>query len=170
MLDPQLLAPYAITVLSLIAAILAWIAKLRWSKEYAAAKDAQIESLKIQVEQHKFFNPVRLREYHESVRALLEENIQQLEQELAVAHQQLQSKDESLEELQSAHGDQTKALETIRNERQALLKRIDSLEASLPRTQQHINIADNVFKELVKQHLQQDKLAEKLKKFWSIPT
>jgi len=37
---------YSITLLALIAASLAWIAKLRWSKEYKEAKEAQIDLLK----------------------------------------------------------------------------------------------------------------------------
>jgi hypothetical protein len=41
----QALTPLA----ALIAAILAWLAKLWWSKEFAAAKDAEIAALKTQV-------------------------------------------------------------------------------------------------------------------------
>lgn len=37
---------YSLTFLSLFAAILAWIAKIRWSKQYKEAKEAQIQALK----------------------------------------------------------------------------------------------------------------------------
>ncbi len=35
---------YLITILALITAILAWVAKLRWSKEYRKAKEAEIKA------------------------------------------------------------------------------------------------------------------------------
>jgi chromosome segregation ATPase len=42
---------YALAALgSVIAAVLAWIAKLRWASEYEKAKNAQIDSLKSQIE------------------------------------------------------------------------------------------------------------------------
>ena len=41
--------PALTTLAGLMAAILAWVAKLRWSKEFAAAKDAEIAALKTQV-------------------------------------------------------------------------------------------------------------------------
>lgn len=37
---------YSLTFLSLIIAALAWIAKIRWSKEFKEAKEAQIQALK----------------------------------------------------------------------------------------------------------------------------
>ncbi len=45
------------TILALVAAILAWAAKLWWSKEYKEAKEAQIASLKEQLEQYKDITP-----------------------------------------------------------------------------------------------------------------
>ena len=41
--------PAVTTLGALVAAILAWAAKLRWSKEFGAAKDAQIASLQSQI-------------------------------------------------------------------------------------------------------------------------
>ena len=45
--------------LSLIGSILAWIAKLRWSKEYQAVKEAQRAALEQQVQTYKDFTPDR---------------------------------------------------------------------------------------------------------------
>ena len=53
-----------------IAAVLAWVAKIRWSKEYRMAldesiqaKDAQIDTLKEQLTAYKELSPMKIREY-----------------------------------------------------------------------------------------------------------
>ena len=38
-----------ITILSLVGGILAWVAKIRWSKEYSAAKDETIRAKEAQM-------------------------------------------------------------------------------------------------------------------------
>jgi hypothetical protein len=45
--------PLLTTFAATIAAVLAWCAKLRWSKEFAAAKNAEIATLKTQVDNLK---------------------------------------------------------------------------------------------------------------------
>jgi uncharacterized protein YicC (UPF0701 family) len=40
----------AITILSLLGAVLAWLAKLRWSEEFSTAKEAQIDALREQIQ------------------------------------------------------------------------------------------------------------------------
>lgn len=64
---------------SAVAAVLAWAAKLRWSKEYAAAKDevirakdAQIELLRNGIENLRSLTPMKIREYFLSVKKQLE--------------------------------------------------------------------------------------------------
>jgi len=92
-----------ITLTSIIAAILAWIAKLRWSKEYTDAKNAviaakeasisekeeQVRTKQSQIEflerQNEFFKeqtPQKLREYYKSVQEQLEEVIRVQKQDL----------------------------------------------------------------------------------------
>jgi hypothetical protein len=65
---------------SAIAAILAWIAKILWSREYASAKDetikakdAQIQLLEREIVSLKEMTPMKIREYFLSVREQLEE-------------------------------------------------------------------------------------------------
>src|SRR5438067_2034694 len=90
-----------------IGAILAWVAKLRWSKEYAEAKDqtirtkdanieqlksnhelvmkakdAHIEQLKSQVSGLQELNPSKLREHYLASTSMLEQRIDDLKKQL----------------------------------------------------------------------------------------
>lgn len=44
---------YAITILSLIGGILAWLAKIKWSNQYKEAKEAQIKVIEEKAEMYK---------------------------------------------------------------------------------------------------------------------
>lgn len=68
-----------ITILSLIAAIMAWFVKLRWANEYKEAKEAQINVLERELESYKEMTPMKIREYFISTKEMLEENIKHLE-------------------------------------------------------------------------------------------
>ena len=78
-----------ITIGSLIAAILAWIAKLKWSKEFEKAKDetikakeAQISALEREIKSLQDMTPMKLREYFNSVKEQLEEYNEELRKQL----------------------------------------------------------------------------------------
>ncbi|SRR6266404_3233068 len=102
---------YALSALaSAVAALLAWLAKLRWAKEYAVAKDetikakqAEIERLlhevqsvreltndvikakDIQIQLLSDLTPMKIREYFLSVRTQLEEYIENLKSQIIIA-------------------------------------------------------------------------------------
>ena len=85
---------------SAVAAVLAWLAKLWWGKEYGAAKDAviqakdaQIEVLQREVQALQQLTPMRIREYFLSVRQQLEEYNDALRLELVAAKQRLEAKE-----------------------------------------------------------------------------
>ena len=89
-----------------IAAILAWISKLRWSKEFAeaknqviAAKDAQIEMLKFEIENLRHLNPEKLRQYYVSMKNQLEEYNEKLHRELSSALAELEKKNTEIDSL-----------------------------------------------------------------------
>jgi hypothetical protein len=104
---------YAITILSLIGGILAWVAKLRWSKEYAVAKDetirakeAQIAVLQEHIKNLQDLTSPKLREYFESMKTQLEEYNDQLKKNLENADstlkktiEELKTKEAELKEL-----------------------------------------------------------------------
>ena len=91
------------SIFSVLAAILAWVAKLRWSDEFkqakeaqiaaveqtVKAKEAQISGLQEQVQFWKDRNPETIERYHKAVENKFQEIIQDLEQRLEKASQEL---------------------------------------------------------------------------------
>lgn len=96
---------YAVSAIaSSIAAVLAWAAKLWWSREFAAAKDeiikakeAQIELLKSEITSLQELTPMRIREYFLSVKQQLEEYIAQLQSQLGDARSEISVKQAEIE-------------------------------------------------------------------------
>jgi HD-GYP domain-containing protein (c-di-GMP phosphodiesterase class II) len=104
---------------SAIAAVLAWAAKLRWSKEYAAAKDevikakeSQIELLKIQIQVLQDLSPVKIREYFVSVKTQLEEYIDLQKNQIKDAETELSQKEAQIDQLRFAQEIQRISIET----------------------------------------------------------
>ncbi len=87
-------------IISSTAAVLAWIAKLKWSKEFSdaknaeiKAKEAQIENLKIELDYlHKLYNTTKLRESYLSMIKQYEEYIEHLKAELSKARTEVSNK------------------------------------------------------------------------------
>jgi chromosome segregation ATPase len=95
-----------ITLISILAAILAWLAKLRWSKEFASAKnatiatkDAQIAQLKDHIKVLQEMTPMKVREYFISVKEQLEEYNESLKNQILELEKQLQAKDSEVQRL-----------------------------------------------------------------------
>lgn len=91
------IASSIITIGSLIVAILAWLAKIRWSKEFEKAKDetikakeAQIIALEREVKSLQNMTPMKLREYFNSVKEQLEEYNTNLKQQLEQANLEIE--------------------------------------------------------------------------------
>ncbi len=108
---------------STLAAVVAWLARLRWAKEYRAAKDAtirakdaQIAALEAQLETLRELTPMQLHEYFVSVKAQLEAYNETLKQQVA-------EKDRQIAALRS--GDEAHRAEAARleSEKLALLER-----------------------------------------------
>ena len=100
---------YAIaSICSALAAILAWAAKLWWAKEFREAKnetikakEAQIELLKAQIENLRELSPMKVREYFLSVKAQLEEFINDLQRQLQESRVEIEQKSEQIGKLQA---------------------------------------------------------------------
>jgi chromosome segregation ATPase len=117
------------TIASAAAAALAWVAKLRWSREYAAAKDetirakeAQIEGLRQQVAALQDLTPMKLREYFLSTKTQLEEYIDNLKAERAETESKLARVTASLEAARIGPTTEATAgeVQTLDSERRAL--------------------------------------------------
>lgn len=136
-----------VTILSLIAAILAWIAKIKWSKEYAAAKDevirakdAQIEtknseigSLKTILEQQREMTSTKMREQFLSMKVALEEYVDELKTKLEGA---LKENDRIVAELgarTSKSAEDAQSIQSLIKERAVLKSKVEDLEASAKR-------------------------------------
>jgi hypothetical protein len=69
-------------ILSLLSSIISWVVKLKWSKEFKEAKDAQINMLKEKVEFYKELTPKKVKELYAETNESLKEVIKNLEEQL----------------------------------------------------------------------------------------
>jgi chromosome segregation ATPase len=127
-----------ITVISLLAAVLAWLAKLRWSKEYSQAKDeiirskdAQIELLKQQIQNLMELNPVKLKEYFNTVKEQLEKYNDLLKEQLEVAKKEIEQKQQAINELLSKKEENEETVFKLNKEKEKLENNVKNLEDEL---------------------------------------
>lgn len=146
---------YIVTVLfSAIAAILAWVAKLRWSKEYSEAKneiirskEASIELLERQIEQYKDLTPMRIREYFESVKSQLEEYNDELQQRIAGLEDEAEEKERRIVGLKTSEAQNAQLIAELHQAKQGEEeeKRLkDELEEVKEKQRQAILLYDNL--------------------------
>ncbi|MEP6912632.1 MAG: hypothetical protein ABI923_07750, partial [bacterium] len=91
---------YSLAVLtSAIAAILAWIAKIRWSREFKEAKEAQIEMLREQINTLERLSPPVLLGWVESVERIAEKQIATLENQIKEREKGLRQSQLDIEQL-----------------------------------------------------------------------
>ena len=130
---------YGVSALaSALTAILAWVAKLRWSKEYAAAKDEvirakdeQIKVIEREIESLRHLTPMKIREYFESVTMQLEEYNNHLLSQLTVAHNEVRLRNDRIEELQRLTPGQNAIIDRLTSERDRLINILKQLEPKL---------------------------------------
>jgi len=129
---------YIITILSIIGAILAWVAKLKWSKEYTSAKeeiirakDEQIIILKERIEQYKEFSPIKLREFHTSVKEQLEEYNELLGEQLKSAKNEILIKENAISKLKKEGNIKSNEVNKLKKEKSILAKESNELEIEL---------------------------------------
>ena len=110
----------ALTALAnVVCAILAWVAKIWWGREYREAKDetirakeAQIEVLKTELENLRQFSPLKLREYYLSIKEQSEDVIEDLSSKLKL-------KERENEALQAKVERESQKLEQAKVERES---------------------------------------------------
>lgn len=127
-------------VLCALAAILAWVAKLRWAREYTAAKEetirakeAQVETLRTQVEALQDMTPMKLREYFLSVKEQLEEYIGTLQARLHQATEKIRQEDGEIEQLTAEGGAKSREITALRREKDDILTKQQALGAEVQR-------------------------------------
>ena len=124
-----------ITGLSVVAAILAWVAKLRWSKEFAdakeatiAAKDAQIQVLEKQIEDLRDLTPMKLREYVLSIKDQLEEYNDSLQSQVEKLKSEITEKNQQITSLSEEGAQKRSEVEQVKKEKEELNKKVVYLE------------------------------------------
>lgn len=131
-----------VTLFSVLAAILAWWAKIKWSNEFSEAKnaaieakDALIDSLKIEIENLRELTPLKLREYFQSVKEQLEEYNDNLHEKLEEARREVKRRNDEISKLKEKGTRQESDLIALEEERDEILsnseklrKQIDQLE------------------------------------------
>jgi hypothetical protein len=89
---------WVLVFLNVILAIVAWSAKLWWSKEYKAAKEAQIKLLEAQVKQLQDLTPMKLQDYVKASTDMLTKYNNQLEDERRKVQEDLEKSRTQLKE------------------------------------------------------------------------
>lgn len=127
---------YAIAALaSSLAAALAWAAKLWWGKEHIAAKnetikakEAQIETLKSEIEGLRQLTPMKIREYFLSVKEQLTEYNDALKSQLNEAKQEINRKGNEIEMLRAKGDEQSSESKKLESERNQIEEKASKLE------------------------------------------
>lgn len=71
---------YSITLVALFGAILAWIAKIKWSEEYKTAKEAQLDAVKEKADLYESIISKKLIDYSKKTIEELELHLNEIEQ------------------------------------------------------------------------------------------
>jgi predicted RNase H-like nuclease (RuvC/YqgF family) len=134
---------YALAALcSVIASILAWVAKIRWSTEFKEAKDASLQAkqseveaknahiatLQSEIESLKNLTPMKVREYFNSVKVQLTEYNDSLQQQLAGATNDIQSKQSEIDTLKVQGSQHIADIQRLEKEKQELQAAKEELE------------------------------------------
>ncbi len=167
-------------VASVIAAILAWVAKLKWSKEFAAAKDEVIKALNAQlaakddtisavkaqlvvkeeiikskdneIDNLRDLTPMKLREYFTSVKTQLEEYNEELKNQLEISRAELEKKKELLQKILPENKANETKIRELDDSRSELNNKIIKLESEIEQEQETLNsIASIEEEDLIKE-------------------
>lgn len=142
--------------LNALGGVLAWSAKLWWSREHTAAKQAQIDNLKSQIEklaeakdetirakqaqidallvyvnELKDFTPMKVREYFLSVKEQLEEYIDVLEKDLQEAQNDIEDLQRQTEDEHAKAVASSEVIKQIEGEHKVLVAHESDLESQL---------------------------------------
>ena len=120
---------------SALSAVLAWIAKIYWGKEFSSAKneiikskDTQIALLEREISSLKELTPMKIREYFISVRDQLEEFNEDLKNKLSDAKTEIEDRDKQISDLINQGGTQAEIIKLLEHEKVNLLKTLTTLE------------------------------------------
>lgn len=140
-----------ITLGAIVAAILAWVAKIRWAKEYAAAKDetikakeAQLEVLRERINALRDLTPPKLMEAFKVMRTQVEEYNNSLQSELLQASQQIDSLQNEKADLSATVGKLETTVSELEGDsaQSSTAVQIDKLKAELKLARQQTDFTE----------------------------
>ncbi|NOQ25115.1 MAG: hypothetical protein GQ564_07100 [Bacteroidales bacterium] len=127
-----------ITAISLLGAILAWIAKIRWSKEYKNAKDEIIKSkdslitqLNESIKFYKDMTPMKIKEYFDSVKLQMEEYNQLLLEQLENAENEIREKENKINDFLKNETEKKVEITKLNTEKKKIKIKVKALEEEL---------------------------------------
>lgn len=114
-----------------VAACLAWVAKIRWSKEYRdatdriiQAKEQEIGALKRQIELYEQLNPKKLVEWYQAQKEMAEQYVESLKRQLEDART-------AIHELETSGKEKEEKLRPAKDAEEALKKYVIDFERDL---------------------------------------
>jgi hypothetical protein len=120
----HLIIQYIILLTSLIAGIIAWLSKLKWSKEFSNAKEAQIKSLKEMADFYKDIissNLINFQKeqifYLEQILNKQENKIKEDEEKIKINEQNLKNQEELI-----THSEKLSEVNVLLLQRQSLIE------------------------------------------------
>jgi len=128
-----------VTLVSAVAAILAWVAKLRWSNEFKEAKNAQIDALKQQLETYKELTSEKLLNHLSKTKEGLEGVISDYERKSLALKKELdtiKSREKKNQDLQKKLQSTKEALEHSIQINESMNKLFNELVRSLFKTKE----------------------------------
>ena len=122
---------------SALSAVLAWVAKIRWSQEFASAKneiikskDSQITLLEREIIGLKEMTPMKIREYFISVRCQLEEFNENLKNQLEDAKEAIARRDSQIDKLIKQDNNNQEIIKSLKKEIHNLEKIVKSTKSN----------------------------------------
>ncbi len=119
-------------LLNCVAAVLAWIAKIQWSKEYREAKDeiirakeAQISTLKEHIATLEKLNPAILKEWYQKGLEMAKTYISQVEDQLKEAKTKIVALEHEKGQNQKLYEDATNAYNALERDYEEIKRSID---------------------------------------------
>ncbi|MEW5870754.1 MAG: hypothetical protein AB1894_15885 [Chloroflexota bacterium] len=130
------------TLASAIAAVLAWCAKIAWSKEFAIAKnetikakeaeikarDAFIATLEREINSLRELSPMKIREYFVSVMSQLEEYNEKLKEDLKQAREDVSAMEQNISSLSKDMARSEETITSLQLQKKELEFRVNTLE------------------------------------------
>lgn len=129
-----------ITLLSTLAACLAWAAKIYWSKEHLGAKneiikskDEQLKLLEREISTYKELTPMKIREYYLAIKVQFEEYNNLLQSQLDAAQSEIKGKQKQIEGLADSGSKTSLEKSELDKELKELKKKLKQLEEEINR-------------------------------------